>query len=50
MAYGLEVGIKNILIVAMDPEIPSDVQIKLDILEQHGWSFRYEQYQKLMEI
>ena len=50
MAYGLEVGIKNILIVAMDPEIPSDVQIKLDILEQHGWSFRYEQYQKLMEL
>ena len=49
-AYCYDGETKNLLIVAQDPKLPSDIQIKVEIFIQNGWNIRYEQYQKLMEI
>ena len=53
MSYAMECGIKDVLLVSLfeSSEFPSDIRKKLDIFEQKdGWNFRYEQYQKLMEL
>ena len=49
-AYAYETGLRRILIVSMDPQLPSDVQTKVDILNQNGWKIRYESYFKLTEL
>ena len=50
MVYAEESGVKRILIVAQDDVLPSEIQIKVDVLIQSGWEIRYEQYQKLMDL
>ena len=53
MAYAMECGHKNVLLVSLfeDTDFPSDIRKKLDIFErEQGWTFRYHQYQKLMEL
>ena len=53
MAYAMECGHKNVLLVSLfeEGDFPSDIQKKLDIFErEEGWSFRYHQFQKLMEL
>ena len=48
MAYSMENNLKELLIVAQDDTLPTDLQTKLDIFEQNGWDIRYEQYQHLI--
>lgn len=50
LVYATESEVKNILLVAQDDVLPSEVQIKVDMFIKHGWDIRYEQYQKLMEL
>ena len=50
MVYAEESKVKRILIVAQDDVLPSEIQIKVDVLIQSGWEIRYEQYQKLMDL
>ena len=50
MVYAEESRVKRILVVAQDDVLPSEIQIKVDILIQSGWEIRYEQYQKLMDL
>ena len=44
----MEQDLKSLLIVAQDSELQSDIEIKLDIWKQKGWTIRYEQYQHLI--
>lgn len=48
IAYSMENNLKELLIVAQDDKLPTDLQTKLDIFEQKGWDIRYEQYQHLI--
>ena len=48
MSYCKELDKKNLIIVAQDYEIASDIQIKVDIWNNKGWNIRYEQYQTLV--
>jgi len=50
MAYAQECGVKKLLIVAQDVDLPTDIQLKVDIWLKDGWDIRYEQYQKLMDL
>ena len=51
MAYGAELNIFDIIIVSLDTDWPSDLKTKVDMIEKHtDFTFRFEQYQKLMEI
>jgi|TARA_Y100000296_G_C5156328_1_gene249275 hypothetical protein len=48
MSYCKELDIKDLVIIAQDEELPSDIQIKVDIWNAKGWNIRYEQYQTLV--
>ena len=48
MSYCKELEKKNLIIVAQDYEIASDVEIKVNIWNNKGWNIRYEQYQTLV--
>lgn len=48
VTYAMEQDLKSLLIVAQDSELQSDIEIKLDIWKQKGWTIRYEQYQHLI--
>jgi len=51
MAYGAELNIFDIIIVSLDTDWPSDLKTKVESIEKHtDFTFRFEQYQKLMEI
>jgi hypothetical protein len=47
-SYCQELDIKDLIVVAQDFEIASDVQIKVNIWNKKGWNIRYEQYQTLV--
>ena len=47
MSYCEELGIKDCVIIAQDEELPSYLQIKVDIWNANGWKIRYYQYQTL---
>ena len=51
MAYGAELNIFDIIIVSLDTDWPSDLKTKVESIEKHtDFTFRFEQYQKLMDI
>ena len=46
-----KLNIFDIIIVSLDTDWPSDLKTKVDMIEKHtDFTFRFEQYQKLMEI
>ncbi len=47
ISYAQEKGIKNVVLIAQDEELPSDIQIKVDVWNNTGWNIRYEQYSYL---
>ena len=47
LTYAQEKGIKNVVLIAQDEELPSDIQIKVDVWNNTGWNIRYEQYSYL---
>ena len=44
ISYAQELGIKDIVLIAQDEELPSDIQIKVDVWNRTGWNIRYESY------
>jgi len=47
LSYGMEKDVRDIVLIAQDIQLPTDIQIKVDIFNAKGWNIRYEQYQNL---
>ncbi len=47
ISYAQEKGIKDVVLIAQDEELPSDIQIKVDVWNNTGWNIRYEPYSYL---
>ena len=50
LSYAQDCGIKNVLLIAQDDELPSEIERKVQPWLKAGWTIRYEQYQKLMNL
>ena len=47
ISYAQEKGVKNVVLIAQDEQLPSDIQIKVDVWNNTGWNIRYEPYSYL---
>ena len=51
IAYAGDLDLNEVLIVSLDDDISSELQSKIDIIEQKlNFTIRYENWQKLMEL